>query len=79
MTVDKLITFTNVLPSLPLTIQVSTIYGSIARCRSDKPKCLFINLSEIFVLTNKSHIVMSPSAALWSSLMSNGLHKSRIL
>jgi hypothetical protein len=63
MTVDKLIIFTNVLPLLSLTIQSFDHIWKYCDMSILQTKIFFIDLSKIFVLVNKFHIVVSSAAA----------------
>ena len=83
MTVDKLITFTNVLPLLPLTISKFRLYLEYYDMSILQTKIFFYKSLWNLFLENKSHIVMSSPAAAAAApvvvMTSNGLHKSRIL
>ena len=77
MTVDRLVTLTNVLPSLSLAISKSlsyvrsaTIYESLTN------QTFFHNLLGALVLLNESHLFCLLLLMMWSSLTSKELHKS---
>ena len=78
MTVDRLITLTNVLPSLPLAISKSLSYArSTTTYESLTNQTFFHNLFGTFVLLNESHLFcLLLLLMMWSSLTSKELHKS---
>ena len=78
MTVDRFITLTNVLPSLPLAISKSRPYvRSPTTYESLTNQTFFHNLFGALVLLNESHLFcLLLLLMMWSSLTSKELHKS---